>query len=430
MTTGTTKPAKKTVPTRERMRVAFIRDHALVDSSSGAAISVRTILELMAKEGVDCKSFTQTVVDAPQHQNSQDYLNSLKAEPVGKNSRLPWLWRVRQNGVEHYLNKSGSLSRRRLSAIDELRFFHSARDFILTFKPHVMIVYANGLPELSLMREANSIGAAVFFYLANPGYSRRSDFGAVDVVLTDSKATQDLYAQKMGLKTTVIGKFIVPPPSNRLDVPRDRVTFVNPSPEKGVGLFYQIAAAMEKLAPDMRFLVVESRSSLATAERALNLPFSKLPNIDRIGLQPDLGAVLSRTQILLLPSFWHESGGRTLLEACYHSIPVIACDHAGPPELLGQAGVLLPVPAPARKNFAHQVTADEAKPWVDALLKLHTEKAYMDGRKAAALARWNEHQPRSRIQALIKLFNEVVIAKRKAMQPPGLEKWRNSKSRL
>lgn len=147
-------------------------------------------------------------------------------------------------------------------------------------------------------------------------------------------------------------------------------------------------------------------------------------------MQPDLGAVLSRTQILLLPSLWHESGGRTLLEACYHSIPVIACDHAGPPELLGKAGILLPVPEAARKSYAHPITAEEATPWINALLKLHTDKAHMTERQAAAQTRWNEHQPRNRILGLIKLFNEVVVAKRKAMQPPGLEKWRNSKSRL
>ncbi len=422
--------AKKSPPSRERMRVAFISDHTLVDSSSGAAISVRTILELMAKQGVDCKSFTQTVVDAPQHKNSQEFLDALKAEPIGKNTRLPWLWRVRKNGVEHYLNKSSSLTRRRLSAIDELRFFHSARDFIHSFKPHVMIVYANGLPELSLMREVRSISGAVVFYLANPGYNRRSDFASVDVVLTDSKATQALYKKKLDLPTTVIGKFIVPPESNKLNQPRDRVTFVNPSPEKGVALFYHIAAAMEKLAPDMRFLVVESRSTLATAERALNLPFSKLTNIESVGLQPDLGAVLSRTQILLLPSFWHESGGRTLLEACYHSIPVIACNHAGPPELLGNAGVLLPVPEASRKNYAHQITPEEAQPWIDALYKLHTEKTHMAERQAAAAELWNAHKPAPRVQGIIKLFNELVVAKRKAATAAKLDPRRKTKVKI
>ncbi len=398
---------------RTRLRVAFMSAHALVDASSGAAISVRTILELMAREGVDCKSFTETVFDSPQQKNSLEAMQAMNAEPIGKGTRLPWLWRKRVSGVDHYLNRSSSQVRRRLSAIDELRFYHSASDFLLTYKPHVIITYGNGLPELSIMRAAHSVGALVVFYLANPGYRRKSDFAAVDLVMTDSKATQNLYRQRLSLPTTVIGKFISMPASHRHDQVRDRVTFVNPSPEKGVSLFYQIAKAAAELAPDMRFLVVESRSTLATAERALNLSFSTLGNIDRVGLQSDLGAVLSRTKVLLLPSLWHESGGRTLIEASYHGIPVIACNHAGPPELLGKTGILLPVPEAARRNHAHAVTAEEAKPWVDALMRLNADRPFYDDRKAAALQLWSAHRPELRVRGIINLFQELLKKKKK-----------------
>ena len=58
---------------------------------------------------------------------------------------------------------------------------------------------------------------------------------------------------------TPVGTFIEPA---RVVVPqntRERILYINPSPEKGAGVVAQLALMLEKTRPDIRFEVVESR---------------------------------------------------------------------------------------------------------------------------------------------------------------------------
>ena len=47
---------------------------------------------------------------------------------------------------------------------------------------------------------------------------------------------------------------------------------------------------------------------------------------------------------VLLPSLWHESGARVIVEAQVNGIPVLASDTGGSAELIGRGGRVFPVP--------------------------------------------------------------------------------------
>ncbi|MEO0916423.1 MAG: glycosyltransferase, partial [Pseudomonadota bacterium] len=233
----------------------------------------------------------------------------------------------------------------------------------------------------------------------------------VDLFLTDTKSTQSLYQERFDLESHVIGKFVTRPDVRRPAKAGRHVTFVNPAYPKGVTLFYRIAEMLHGMLPSLRFLVVESRGNLATVEAETGLPFSKMRNLRRIGLQADMTEVFARSHIVLMPSLWHESGSRTGVEAISLGIPVVCSNHGGFPELLADGALRIDVPDPLRKNNRLIPPPSVAVPWTSALARLWTDDAFWEERSAAALAQWQRYDPQGRIASVEAKLQEVADAR-------------------
>ncbi len=395
------------------MRVMFSAANCLVDPSSGAAISIRTIFRLLQRRGVVCKSLTGSIFDRVQSTDNVENLRRAGATPLDPAAPLTRPWRFEEAGVEHFIVPMARNARMLQTRADEERLFDEAQRMLADFRPDILISYGAGLFERSLVRAAQAQGVGTVFYLANPGYRNLSSFAGIDQVVFDTESTRALYLDRLGLDGVAIGKFIEPPVLPA-DAPRDRVLFVNPSPEKGVTLFYRIAELAAEIVPDLRFLVVESRATLATAEQRTGMPFSRMANIERVGLQSDMGAVFARTRILLQPSLWHESGARSAVEALSLGIPVVATDRGGIPEVLGEAGILIPPPQPMIQNHWLIPAKLAALDWVEALRLLTEEADFYDEHVELARTAWQRHDPAPRITALIGLFEKVKAARQTA----------------
>lgn len=129
------------------------------------------------------------------------------------------------------------------------------------FASDVVLSFGGTAFELQMRHALKAQGAKTVFYLANPNYRSTTASDGVDAILTDSVAAQDLYQPRHGLASDMIGKFIRRPAVSSaagLGV----ITFVNPSYEKGVTLFYRIVEMMRDVLPVAWFLVVESRATL------------------------------------------------------------------------------------------------------------------------------------------------------------------------
>ena len=109
--------------------------------------------------------------------------------------------------------------------------------------------------------------------------------------------------------------------------PGARVTLINLQPAKGVGLFYELAAAM----PDVQFLGVFGAYGAQVVPPALE-------NLTLLPQQRDVRRVYADTRLLLMPSEY-ESYGRCALEAAVSGIPTIAHPTPGLKEALGDAGM-------------------------------------------------------------------------------------------
>jgi glycosyltransferase involved in cell wall biosynthesis len=395
------------------MRVMFSAANCLIDPSSGAAISIRTIFRLLGQRGVVCKSLTGSIFDRAESSDNVQNLRRVGARPTDPGAPLVKPWRFEEAGVEHVIIPLARNARALQTRDDEERLFAAAERMLAEFRPDILISYGAGLFEKSLVERAQSLGIGTVFYLANPGYKNLSSFAGIDQVVFDTEATKALYQDRLGLDGVAIGKFIEPPILPP-DAPRDRVLFVNPSAEKGVTLFFRIAELAHEVVPDLRFLVVESRTTLAMAEQRTGMGFSRMPNIERVGLQNDMGAVFARTRILLQPSLWHESGARSAIEAMSLGIPVVATDRGGIPEVMGEAGILIPPPKPMIDNHWLIPPKLMVMDWVEALRLLTEDADFYADHVELARAAWRRHDPTPRIDALIALFERVKAARQPA----------------
>jgi len=389
----------------------FSAINCTLDSSNGAAISIRTFLRMLSRHGVECISLSASVYDRPIPGSDLDNLKATGALPIEEPGLPQTLWLGIEEGVLHYIVHTKGMTQRTLSVQEEQTLFNRALAMLQQYRPDVLLIYGARHYERSLLKKARELGIATVFYLVHPGYKKREDFQHVDLIFTDTKATGDLYRERFGFDCRVIGKFIDRPPSSGAVTP-EYVTFVNPSPEKGVTLFLRIAELAAGTLPEARFLVVENRASLTDAEERTGIHISAGRNVKRIGLQRDMGPIFAATRILLVPSVWHESGGRVLVEAFSHGVPAIASNRGGIPEVAGPGAIIIAPPAPLVDSNWLIPPITEAIPWVEAIRSLLTDDALYDEYHQAALAQWASHDPDLRLPGIIADLEHLVAGKR------------------
>ena len=389
------------------MRILFTSLSCLIDPASGAAISVRTILRLLSERGHDVMAFSAAGFDKGQKPSAEEMLrwSGFKLD------RANDLWTLNDGGVVHLAHSVGVHSIRRMNDDTVKEATARFRQILDDFRPDAVLTYGATDYESNVRKLLKEAGIASAFYLAHPGYKSHDAFENVDVVFTDSRATHDLYRERLQLETTVIGKFVMKPDASRPKGNMRHVTFINPSYSKGVTLFYRIAEMLSEMQPSLKFLVVESRSNLDKIQSSSGLPFSQLRNIRRIGLQSDMKDVFSRTHVLIMPSFWHESGGRTAIEALSLGIPVLSANHGGLPEHLGDGALLFDIPKPLQDSHQLIPPPSVALPWVTAISRLSTDPEFWLERSLAATAQWQNHAPDDRVSLIEQRLKDVTNAR-------------------
>lgn len=181
--------------------------------------------------------------------------------------------------------------------------------------------------------------------------------------LANSDFTAQRWRALCGLSCEVI------PPVVRADgyiagASGSKVLFVNPTPIKGVELMFALAAQC----PDIPFLVVESWNLEPNWRAMCRHRAQALGNIEWLAPTDDMRPVYAQSSVLLMPSVWEESFGRTVVEAQLNGLPVLASRRGGLPQNVGEGGLTVDPHAPAHE-------------WVAALRRVIAQR---DGFSAAA----------------------------------------------
>lgn len=354
----------------ERPSILFCCPGSVLEITSGAALSLRTILAALVAKGFRAVALQATIFDSPQGGE-----HIMKA---GEQQKDKPIWRTFISGVEHLIVKTTASQRRFMNCQEEETYINLFRGEVLNRRPDMVFLWGGLVLERTVMREARDAGIPVVFYLVNPGYNDKTVFRDVSLVITDTEATARLYKERHDLDCVPVGKFI----SNDevlSKVPRrpDFITFINPSFEKGVSVFMPLARLAARECPEVKFMVVESRGRWSSALKVLKFQPEDFPNVTVLGHQINMRPIYATTRALLLPSLWHESGARVIAEAHINGIPVLASNTGGSAELVGRGGLLFDLPVEVTEKKTEVVVTEEMlRPWIEAIRRVWYDPKY------------------------------------------------------
>ena len=332
---------KNTVKIRPS-RILWACPYCLLDTSSGCSMSCRDLLRQLKGHGIDVYILSSTVFD---RENGalllRDHWDMLQKN-CGK------MIDVEDGDLVHHIIPVKSTDRYSMTCREEGTFYAYFIQALNTFKPDLYYFYGGQILEMILAAEAAERKVPVAAYLANGEYSEARWCRDVDVVLTGSRATAEMYFKKDGYRPIPIGS---PISHERVlaDVhTRQHVLFINPSPSKGSYIVATLAYMLEKNRPDIIFEVVESRAqwkdSVQSVTEALGDPREELSNVIVIQHTSDIKSVYGRARLTLLPSLWWENYARTAIESMVNGIPCIVSDRGGLPEAIQGAGLVVTFP--------------------------------------------------------------------------------------
>ena len=371
------------------MRVLLAIHNAYTDATSGAAHSMRILMQWLAEGGHECRVLCTTRFDArppdsidghlaqlgvPLHRKSasKTFVRSVK-KPANMVAGRPTIdFTLHGVPVTMLLTKAHAGSAAERVEMDQFLFL--LEDRFHQFAPNVLVTYGGHPVVQESMRRAREHGVVSVFSLRNRGYEDRELFRHADHVFTTSPYLSEAYRQQIGLRSTGIESPIEWAEVEAPDDMRKFVTFVNPSPHKGAMLFARLADMLGQSRPDIPLLIVQSAAGAGGLNAIAGLDFKKYPQIMVAPATTQPSTYFALTKILLVPSVFNEPFGRVAAEALINGIPPLVSERGGLPETVHGAGRVLPVPPWLDETSEALPSVVETQPWFDAVCELWDDR--------------------------------------------------------
>lgn len=212
-----------------------------------------------------------------------------------------------------------------------------------------------------------------------------SDLPDDTVYIANSRFTASRYRDTYGIDPIPVPPF-VDASKYRTEVTGENVTFVNPHPNKGRDIAFDVA----ERCPDIPFSFVEGWP-LNDEDQKINAErLAACPNVTMRPRTRDMRSVYAKARVVMVPSLWDEAWGRIASEAHCSGIPVVASRRGGLAESTGEGGILIDPDAPVDA-------------WVDAVRRLWDDKTAHAELSAASLryAGRPEVQEENQISAVV-----------------------------
>lgn len=393
-------------------RILWAAPFNLHDTSSGAAISMRLMLRRLAREGLEVRAMSCFVFDAPTGRT----LFSRYEEEVEQSDK-EW-FELDDGGLACRYMKTASWNILEFTEKEQRVFFGEFCRTLNVFRPDVLMMYGGGVLEYAMRAEAHLRGVKNVYVVCNGNHCSFT-FPFADMVLTDSRATAQAYARQSAVNMRPVGVFI--DREAKVAPQRDPkyITFVNPSPSKGLSIVARLAHMARRELPEERFMVVQSRGDwfsglpLLTSDENPEFHFTRedFPNVDVVRHITDMRPVYAVSKILLVPSLWYESWGMVATEAVLNGIPVLASRNGGLPEAVGEGGLTLPAPQACHLRYERLPTEEEMRPWMDALQDMCERKKHW---RKQALHAAEAYAPERAIERVREALEDMFLGRASA----------------
>lgn len=401
------------------MRVLLFSYNVHTEATSGAARSVRTMVEWLAADGHACHVLSTAVFEAsPAGTSLVGHLAGLGVVPCLRHVLGPCpVYDYAVAGVA-VTTVGTSTYPPATDPRETAQYLACFTDLLDLFRPDRVLTYG-GHPVLQdALRAARARGIATIVTLRGYGYEDPGWFRHADAVLTCSAFLSAHYAGRIGLSSTALPTPMVAGDVLASETNRRFVTFVHPAPHKGVALFARLAAMLTEARAEIPLLVVESRMTTASPTETPIIDFARQPQIRVSPPLPRPRDIFALTRILLVPSLFAEPSGRVAAEAVHNGIPALVSDRGGLAETVAEGGIVLPVPAWMAAGETRLPAAAEIRPWFDAVVSLWDNPAYYASVSAAARAVAERMYDDARLRARYRDFFAGVRPGRADMSIP------------
>jgi len=395
---------------QRRPRLLWANSYCLLDTSSGASISVREILHQLALRGWEITIFGATVFD---NENGAKSFQG-KWERIRKSKVI----KVPDGSLEHQLLVVDSIRRQKMTTAESASWFGYYVSLLESFKPDLVWYYGGQPLDLLIPDEAAHRGIPSAALLVNGNFHGTRWCRDVDLLVTDSRATSEYYRKKSGLQVHPVGKFINPSKIVADKHSRRNLLFINPTMGKGGAIVVQLALFLERHRPDITIEVVESRGTWAGLVKnitaRLGQPRDELSNVTVTPHVTDMRAVYGRARVLLAPSLAWESGPRVVAEALMNGIPAIVTDRGGPPEMAGKAGIVLQLPDVCYQKPFNNLPGAKMLEFIAGRVTAFydDEKLYQTFVKRSYAVAGERHSIKHNVQRLVDLFEPLMLERR------------------
>ncbi|MCP1305485.1 glycosyltransferase [Halomonas sp. R1t8] len=393
---------------KRKPRLLWANPFCLLDTSSGASMTVRQMLHQLVAKGYEVQVLGATVFDNPKG------MGKLKEQYSDIHANLHQLIKAEDGPLTHQLLVTYSTNRNHLTTHESSLWYSQYTNLLDHFKPDVVWFYGGQTLDMLIPDEARDRGIPTAFYLANGSYKATRWCRDIDLVLTDSQATADMYRKAAGFAAKPIGKFIDQATFVAEHHERKRLLYINPSWAKGASIVVQLALQLERKRPDIEIEVVEARADWAEVLRETSKKLGQkrdtLPNVIITPNTSDMREPYGRARVLLAPSLWWESSGRVLAEAMLNGIPALITNRGGMPEMVDDAGIAFDFPEECHEEpYQHLLSDDELQPLLNAVIAFYDDEAlYQSYVERAKHVGEQKHHLDKATQRLVNAFTPLV----------------------
>jgi glycosyltransferase involved in cell wall biosynthesis len=369
------------------VRFLLANNHCISDPTAGVTQSLRTIVEWLADAGHACHVLTTARFESPVTFTIEDHLHQ---RGVDRSHLASDVVRYSVKDVPVTLLRTRHNDESRPNRRETAKYLALVDGLFDEFGPDQLIA-CNGHPMiLEAMARARRRGIVTAFAVRGFCYYDARYFADVDHAFTCSQFLTDVYRDRVRLVSTPLepplewSSVIAPSES------RAFVTFVNPSPHKGLLLFARLADMLGSRRPDIPILVVQSGHSGGSLNAIPGLDFSRYPQIMAAPPVPTPAEYFALTRILVVPSVWDEPFGRVAAEAMINAIPPLVSNRGSLPNVVGGdfsdggGSRVLPIPEWMTFKTTKLPTEQEVEPWYQAVCALWDDPALY--RRVAARA--------------------------------------------
>ncbi len=384
-------------------KILWAAPYCLHDSMSGAAIQMKLIYEQLVKRGYACRVISALIFD------KKEGFDHFQALQIPQNKESEWL-EFRDKEIHYSYLKTKSSILDDMTRAEEIKFYKKYIEAIIQFKPDILFIYGGGILELFLINECKRRNIKTVLHVPNGNYVNYH-FPNVDLLLTDCQATADNYYKSNKMNMLPMGTFIEPS-KVLIDGQKENtfITFINPSPEKGAGIFLRIALMAKERRPEWKFLVVESRYTWEEVMKVYKYDPQTFTNVTFAKHTNTIKLVYGITKLLLVPSVWYEGFGRVAAEAIMNAIPVISSLSGGLPNAVNNGGMSIATPEQCHKDYLYIPTEEEVQNWFEAMEEILDEKNYANWEKIALEAS-KVHSLEKSTDTLISHFDNMYLEK-------------------